>query len=139
MPTHTEPLTSVKTRLGEYFRSRLHTSGLNFSQNNADTDIQPPWGVVTVTKLTETTPGSHVYTGEVKIALITSIDISSSSEHDLMLEQVMDLLAQIPKTLTDHEIGIRMFGWVLLYSETIIKSESQSMSDVLTLITGCSG
>lgn len=129
----------MKTRAGEFFRKNLDMTEIKFFQNNANTDTAPPYGVVTVTKMEETTPGTHVFTAEVKIAVVTSIDISSSEEHDILLEKVMDKLAQIPKRITDDTIGIRIFGWVILYSETVTKEESQSFSDVVTIRLGCGG
>ncbi len=135
-----EPTTSVKTRVGEFFRSRLDDAvNIKFFQNNADTDEAPPYGVVTVTNLAELAPGLNVFHAEIKVAVITSIDMSSSEEHDVLLEQVMDRLATIPKRITDTDIGLRVFGWVLQYSETITKQESQSFSDVITIRCGCGG
>lgn len=138
MPT---PTSSTKTRLAEFFRSRLDSSTLHAFQNNADTDAPPPYLVVTVTKLTETTPQSNVFTAEVKIAIVTSIDMSSSVEHDALLEGAMLLLNNIPRRIErpvdpDH---IRIFGWVILYSETVSKEESQSFSDVITIRAGVGG
>lgn len=129
----------MKTRAGEFFRKNLDMTEIKFFQNNANTDTAPPYGVVTVTKMEETTPGSHVYMAEIKVAVVTSIDISSSEEHDVLLEKVMDKLSQIPKRTTDTDIGIRIFGWVNLYSEAVTKEESQSFSDVVTIHLGCGG
>jgi hypothetical protein len=134
-----EPTTSMKTRAGEYFRKNLDMTEIKFFQNNANTDTAPPYGVVTVTKMEETTPRSRVYMAEVKVAVVTSIDISSSEEHDILLEKVMDKLSQIPKRTTDASIGIRIFGWVQLYNEAVTKEESQSFSDVITIRLGCGG
>lgn len=134
-----EPTTSMKTRAGEFFRKNLDMNEIHFFLNNANTDSAPPYGVVTVTAMEETTPGSHVYHVEIKIAVVTSIDISSSDEHDILLEKVMDKLAQIPKRTTDPDVGIRIFGWVNLASEAITKEESQSFSDVITIRLGCGG
>jgi hypothetical protein len=133
------PTTSVKTRVGEYFRSRLDSEDLKFFQNNADTDSAPPYGVVTVTELRETTPGSSAYRAEIKIAVITSIDMSSSVEHDRLLEEVMMRLESIPRRIVDEQAGIRIFGWTQTMSEAITKDESQSFSDVITVIAGCGG
>jgi hypothetical protein len=135
----TDPATSIKTRVGEFFRSNLDMDEIHFFQNNADSDAAPPYGVVTITKMEETTPQSHVFTAEVKVAVVTSIDISSSEQHDILLELVQDKLAAIPRRTTDVTIGIRIFGWVELYSETVTKDESQSFSDVITIRCGCGG
>lgn len=134
-----EPTTSMKTRAGEFFRKNLDMTEIHFFQNNANTDAAPPYGVVTVTKMEETTPGSRVYSAEVKVAVVTSIDISSSDEHDVLLEKVVDKLSQISHRTTDDIIGIRIFGWINLYSETVTKEESQSFSDVITIRLGCGG
>jgi hypothetical protein len=135
----TDPNTSMKTRAGEFFRKNLDMNEIKFFQNNADTDAAPPYGVVTVTRMQEIVPNTHVFNAEVKIAVVTSIDISSSEQHDTLLELVQDKLAQIPKRVTDDDIGIRIFGWVELYSESVTKDESQSFSDVITIKLGCGG
>jgi hypothetical protein len=131
--------TSTKTRVGEFFRSQLDSEDIHFFQNNADPDSPPPYGVVTVTKLEETVPGANAFTAEVKIAVITSIDMSSSEQHDILLEKVMSKLNDIPRRAVDSTIGIRIFGWLILYSETVTKEESQSFSDVITIRCGCGG
>jgi hypothetical protein len=135
-----DPLSaSMKTKAGEFFRSRLDMPEIHFFLNNAEADTPPPYGVVTVIHMVETTPESHVFTAEIKIAVLTSIDISSTTEHDVLLEKVMDKLDQIEKRVTDSVIEICVFGWVVLYSETVSKEESQSFSDVITIRLGCGG
>lgn len=138
MPTP-EPTTSIKTRVGEFFRSRLDSSDIHFFQNNADADSPPPYGVVTITKLNEISPGTRVFSAEVKVAVVTSIDMSSSEQHDVLLEKVMTKLDSIDRRITDPTIGIRIFGWVILGSEAVTKDESQSFSDVITIRCGCGG
>lgn len=129
----------MKTRVGEYFRSRLDMPEIHFFQNNADADSPPPYGVVTVTKMNEISPGTRVFSAEVKVAVVTSIDMSSSEQHDVLLEKVMNKLDKIDRRTTDATIGVRIFGWVILYSETVTKDESQSFSDVITIRCGCGG
>jgi hypothetical protein len=136
MPT---PTTSTKTRLGEFFRARLDDPDIKFFQNNADTDSPPPYGVVTVTELKETTPQSNVFAAEVKIAVVTSIDMSSSEQHDALLEKVYGKLNDIPRRVVDTDNQIRLFGWVITGAETITKEESQSFSDVISITAGCGG
>jgi hypothetical protein len=131
--------TSTKTRLGEFFRSQLNGTDIKFFLNNADTDEPPPYGVVTVTEMEETTPRANVYKATIKIAVVTSIDISNSAQHDTLLESVMNRLYNIPKQAVDSTIGIRLFGWTMTLSESITKDESQSFSDVITIIAGCGG
>jgi len=131
--------TSTKTRLGEFFRSKLEGTDIKFFLNNADTDESPPYGVVTVTEMEETVPMANAYKATIKIAVVTSIDISNSAQHDQLLESVMTRLFNIPKRVTDAEIGIRIFGWTMTLSEAITKDESQSFSDVITIIAGCGG
>jgi hypothetical protein len=75
----------------------------------------------------------------VKIAVLTSIDISSTAQHDTLLELVTYRLSQVPKRIVDDAIGIFIFGWVILYSETVTKEESQSFSDIFTIRLGCGG
>lgn len=131
---------STKTRIGEFFRSRLDDQvAIKFFQNNADTETPPPYGVVTVTDLDETTPQSNVFTAIIKVAVITSIDMSSSEQHDALLEEVMLRLNEIPRRIIDENIGIRIFGWVIMMSEAITKDESQSFSDVITIKAGIGG
>lgn len=130
---------STKTRLGEFFRSRLDTDDLPFFQSNADTDSQPPYGVVTVTDLRETTPFSNAFRAEVKIAVITDIDESSSSDHDNLLAEVMNRLNSIPRRIVDSDTNIRLFGWLILMSETVTKDEAKSLSDVITIQAGVGG
>jgi len=134
--------TSPKTKLSEFFRSNLNSrtsDAIPFFNNNADAQSLPPYGVVTVTEVRETTPFSNVYRGEVKVAIITSIDMSSSVEHDTLLEEVMLALDNIPRRVIDEVNNIRLFGWVITSSEAITKDESQSFSDVITILAGCSG
>jgi hypothetical protein len=131
--------TSIKTRAGEFFRSRLDMPEIHFFLNNAEADAPPPYGVVTVTHMAETTPGSDVFTADIKIAVLTSIDISSTAQHDTLLELVTYRLSQVPKRIVDDAIGIFIFGWVILYSETVTKEESQSFSDIFTIRLGCGG
>jgi hypothetical protein len=129
----------MKTRVGEFFRSRLDMEGLHFFQNNADADSPPPYGVVTVTKMIEISPGTKVFSAEVKVAVVTSIDMSSSEQHDTLLEKVMNALDKIERRTTDSTIGVRIFGWVILGSETVTKEESQSFSDVISIRCGAGG
>lgn len=131
--------TSSKGRIGEFFRSRLDSSAISFFHNNADNDSQPPYGVITVTKLEETTPFSNVFTAEIKIAVVSDIDATTTEQHDALLKQVMETLNEIPRRAADEVTGIRLFGWAILYSETITKEESQSFSDVITIRAGCGG
>lgn len=133
---------SPKTRLSEFFRSNLDertNAALKFFNNNADENSQPPYGVVTVPTMAETTPKSNVYRGEVNISIISSIDQSSSAEHDNLLEEVMLALDNIPRRIVDTTNNIRLFGWTILKSEAETKDESQSFSDVITIAAGCSG
>jgi hypothetical protein len=65
--------------------------------------------------------------------------MSSSEQHDVLLEMVMEKLMSIPRRIIDHTIGIRVFGWAVLYSETVTKDESQSFSDIITIRCGCGG
>jgi hypothetical protein len=133
------PTSSPKSRLSEFFRSRLDTTDLRFYNNSADVDSQPPYGVVTVTELEETTPQSNAYKGTVKIAVIHSIDSASTTEHDAVLETVTSRLDQIPRQIIDYDVGIRIFGWTATLNEAISKEESQSFSDVITILAGCGG
>lgn len=114
-------------------------SDIHAFQNNADSDSPPPYTVVTITKLNEISPGTRVFTAEVKVAVVTSIDMSSSSEHDVLLEKVMTKLDRIEKRVTDAVAGVRIFGWVILQIETVTKEESQSFSDVITIRCGAGG
>lgn len=132
-------LASTKVRTGEFFRHRLDTDGLRFFLSNADPDSQPPYGVVTVTELRETTPQSDAFHAEIKIAVITSIDDHSSREHDGLLEEVMRKLDAIPRRVVDPEAEIRLFGWLITLTETVLKEESQSLSDVITIAAGIGG
>jgi hypothetical protein len=133
------PTSSPKTRLSEFFRSRLDSEELKFFNNNADADAPPPYGVVTVTELEETTPRSNAFKGTIKIAIINSIDASSSAEHDALLEKVTILLNDIPRQIIDDTAHIRLFGWTITLNEAISKEESQSFSDVITILAGCGG
>lgn len=135
-------MTSPKSRLSEFFRSRLDAQtgdAIHFFNNNADENSQPPYGVVTVPTMEETTPKSNVFRGEVKVSVITDIDDSSSAEHDNLLEQVRLALETIPRRIVDTDAGIRLFGWTILKNEAITKEESQSFSDVITIAAGCTG
>lgn len=133
---------SPKTRLSEFFRSRLDTqtsAAIRFFNNNADEDSQPPYGVVSVPTMEETTPRSNVYRGKIEISIVTNIDDSTTVEHDNLLEEVMRALEAIPRRTVDTDAGIRLFGWTILKNEAITKEESQSFSDVITIAAGCTG
>lgn len=132
-------ISTIKTRTGEFFRSRLHTEDMPFYLDNADTDSQPPFGVVTVTEMRETTPLSSAYHAEVKIAVIADIDDSSSVEHDNRLAQVMKTLEQMPRRVVDTSANVRLFGWVVTQTETVTKEEAKSLADVFTIIAGVGG
>ncbi len=132
-------LSTTKVRTGEFFRHRLDSDALRFFLSNADQDSQPPYGVVTVTELRETTPESNAFHAEIKIAVITSIDDHSSREHDNILAEVMKKLEVIPRRVVDPEAEIRLFGWLITLNETVLKDESQSLSDVITILAGVGG
>jgi hypothetical protein len=133
---------SPKNRLGEFFRSHLDDqteAELHFFNNNADQDSLPPYGVVVVTSMEETTPLSNVYRGKVEVRIISSIDMPSN-QHDQLVEDVILALNRIPRRIVDEINNIRMFGWTMTKSEpTQNDNESQSWSDVITILAGCSG
>lgn len=131
--------TSTKVRASEFWRSQLDSAAVPFFNNNADTDQLPPYGVVTVTKMEETTPGSNAFTVEVKIAVVSDIDSTTSGRHDELLQIVTNKLDAIPKRVIDPVLKIRVFGWTILYSETVTKDEAQSFSDVITIRAGVGG
>jgi hypothetical protein len=135
-----EPTSSIKTRVGEFFRSRLDTAtgpSLKFFLNNADEDTPPPYGVVVVSKMEEVYPESRRFKTDIRIRLISSIDRSTSDEHDVLLRAVLDGLDNIPRKFTAADLKI--YGWVIISDEPIIKEESQSYTDEIAILCGCGG
>lgn len=132
-------LQSTKVRTGEFFRQRLDSDDLRFFLSNADPDSQPPYGVVTVTELRETTPESNAFHAEIKIAVISSVDEHSSEQHDDLFSMVVKKLETIPRRVIDTDAQIRLFGWLITLTETVLKEESQSLSDVITIEAGVGG
>lgn len=129
---------SVKTKLSEFFRSKLVaiTNGeVAFFVDDTDEDTNPPYSIITVIRLDEIQP--FTFRAEIKISVISSIDQSTSEVHDALLERVLLAVRQVPYEFSSSELSV--YGWNIIATEPINKEESQSYIDEIMIVAGCAG
>jgi hypothetical protein len=128
---------SFRYRLEEWFCQSLngYVGEVVFSPSRADTaDVRPPYGVVVLKNAKETITESNIYECEISIALLTTIDLSTSDEHGEILRALQVRLDTMERTLDDPLLGV--FGYSILGTEDVQGDEDDSFADVVTLRCG---
>lgn len=115
-------------------RQGLVASRLPGHAGRAKGGATAPFYVVRCAEAENTTTGSNVFKVEVQITLVSSIDDSTSAEHDTRLSALEIAINSIPQNAIDEESGVRIFGYFLESLST--STEDQNFGDVLIVQAG---
>jgi hypothetical protein len=93
-----------------------------------------PYYVVQCAEQENTTDNSDVFKVEIRVVLVSSIDDSTSAEHDARLGALETAVKSLPRSAVDTEQGVQFFGFWLESQSTA--TEDQQFGDVLVIPAG---
>lgn len=120
---------------------RQQLSALGYGQSRlpgvaakARSGVTAPYYVVQCKEAQNTTSRSGVFKVEIRVVLVSSLDDSTSAEHDDRLAAIERALDLMPRNAIDTEQGVRFYGFFLESQDTA--TEDQSFGDVLIIPAG---
>jgi hypothetical protein len=130
----------IRDKIEQYFCDQLngHVDGITFSPSRADVDdMRPPYGVVVTDNLEEAVRGSFNYSTDIKIAVITDINRSTTSEHKALVARLLARLNELDYLYDSEDLSIH--GFVIMGMSDVQGDEDDSYADVVNLRCGARG
>ncbi len=97
-------------------------------------DVQPPFTVLTVMRMEQTTPMSNVWEADVRAVVVCDKDQGESTEQEQRVREIYQALEATQRPAVDMDEGVRLYGFAL---ETIEQAQAEKVySDVIFIRAG---
>lgn len=97
-------------------------------------EVQPPFTVLAVMKMEQTTPGSNTWTAEVRVVVVCDKDQAESIEQERRVGEIYRAIEQTPIPAVDVERCVRLYGFAI---DTIETAKAEKVySDVVFVTAG---
>lgn len=100
--------------------------------------VKPPFSVLMVREMEQTTPGSNVWIAEVRIAVVCDKDAGDTTLQEARVEEIRQALDATPLPCIDEETGVRLYGFSLdrMATAEAAREGEKVFSDVFFLTAG---
>lgn len=97
-------------------------------------DVQPPFSVLTVMRMVQTTPMSNTWEADVRVVVVCDKDQGESAEQERRVREIYQALETTQRPAVDVDEGVRLYGFAL---ETIEQAQADKVySDVIFIRAG---
>jgi hypothetical protein len=130
-------MSALKDRLAkawvEDLKSRLPVGHWVYAMRRPG-KVEPPFSVVTVMRMEQTTPGSNVWRADVKVVVVCDVSQGGSALQDQRVGEVYEALEGTPQPASDAAQGVKLYGFTVDEIQTA-KAE-KVYADVIFLTAG---
>lgn len=109
------------------------------NETEADTQIVPPFGVITCRTATQVVTGEGTWQCEVEVSWFTHMDDTPAPEHSAMAREVLDALGTIPPRTVDLTHDLTLHGFDIGTATSVSDRDSKGRGDIIPVSVGCSG
>ncbi len=104
-----------------------------------DTQILPPFGVITCRTAERVIADEGTWQCEVEVAWFTHMDDAPAPMHSAMVREVLDALCVIPRRSSDFTHDLTIHGFDVGTASSISDKDAKGRGDIIPLVLGCSG